>query len=170
MGQIRFFTLAFLFASILFNFFVFSPNNTGGVSPVLSISVLVLASYLAYWTFFTDQGKKYAREYPSSLQEKIIPKEREISTQKTNKILKGLGIILLIFVSIVVITTISNPPVPNKVKRTSLGSIRAYRKELGSDGCIYISNIHPSYLKENSLEKIKRDTITLENKNCVIFE
>ena len=78
MGQIRFFTLAFLFASILFNFFVFSPNNTGGVSPVLSISVLVLASYLAYWTFFTDQGKKYAREYPSSLQEKIIPKEREI--------------------------------------------------------------------------------------------
>jgi len=71
MYQIEFIALVLLGFAILFNVLVFSPNNigVGAISPVLSISFLILAGGFAYLAFswrFSKEGREAMRNYEKS--------------------------------------------------------------------------------------------------------
>ncbi len=120
MEQIEFIALVLLGFAIYFNFFVFSPNNIGGViSPILSISVLILAGGFAYLAFswrFTKEGRKGLENYEkarSELWESLTSEEKAIKTYKIKQGAKrftaGLGIVFLMFVIIGLINIYSQP-------------------------------------------------------------
>jgi hypothetical protein len=165
--------LVLLFVAILFNIFVFSPNNIdGAVSPILSVILLIGIIAINYWVFFTKSGKKYAKEYNQKMAKVIIqlsPEEENLTNKKIREIFIGLGIICIIFV----IANLAKPkPIPNQITKTLTFINRAYSLSTGSDNCIYVSRLNYAWLEANKSnadifkESIKKQT----GKNCVIIE
>ncbi len=115
-SQLRF-SLMLLFLSISVH--IFAVQSKSGLQFFTFFLICSVIGFI-FWILFTSSGRAYARKVDkdisesslyskSSLWESLTPEERAVRIQKTAHILKGLGIVFLIFVIIGLINIYNQP-------------------------------------------------------------